>query len=186
MKKTLFFAALTAGCIALSGCSSPPAPEPEVPLPLFEELQVLSSKIIESGGLAVVGIAESKSLEIAINKAKTNGRIGLADLLAVKIETLRDDFIEETGLDKNDPLLAPFDEAAQSITVEKIQGLVATRLNYETLDGTVTAYALMEIGPQLILDRLTDEKKLSELFLNSQTYETLAQEIKAHEALPEK
>ena len=174
MKQTIISSILALLLTGLSGCSTAPEPLPVMPQTLAEEFLSQSSKILASGGLAAIGIAESKSLEIALNMAKVNGRIELADLLAVNIESIRNDFIEETGLAKNDPLLTPIAAAAPSITTDHIQGLVATRLNYETGDdGVVTAYALMEISPQLIIDRLTDKKELADLFLNSRTYKAL-------------
>ena len=182
MKKTALSTAIIACLIGLSGCSSPPEPQPILPQTLAEEFLSHSSIILASGGLAVVGMAESKSLEIALNKAKVNGRLGLADLLAVKIETLRSNLIKETGLDPKDPLLAPFDDAVQLLAADRIQNLPAAELKYETTDDdTVMAYALMELSPLVIVDCLTDDEELSELFLNSQVYKTLDQEVKTYD-----
>jgi len=184
MKKTVSFCLLTALFVILSGCSSTLEIHADAPRPLFREFHRLSDEILQSGGLAVVGMAESKSLDLALNKAKTAGRIKLADLLEARIETIRNDFIEETGLDKKDPLLEPFENLAKTITTDQIQGLVANELKYETIDDTVTAYSLMALSPEIIVDHLAKEKELYPRFRISKTCETLNREINSYNALP--
>ncbi len=183
MKQTVRSLVLTLLILGLFGCSTPPEPSPITPQTMANEFLEMSSEILGAGGLAVVGVAESRSLDIALNRAKINGRLGLAKLLETEMNTLRNNFIEETELDPSDPLLTPFADAANVITSDHIQGLVAKELKYETADdGTVTAYSLMEISPLVIIDQLTDERELSERFLNSRTYEALTQKIKTYEA----
>jgi len=142
----------------------------------------MAADIRKSGALAAVGSAESKSLEIAINQAKTDGRIRLADRLKIKVESIRNNFSEETGLSGKDPLLGPFDTLAQTITTDHIQRLVAKELKYETTNNLVSAYALMELAPQVILDRLAKEKELDTRFRATKAFENLDAEIKKYEA----
>jgi hypothetical protein len=183
MRKSTLYFTFIACLIGLSGCSTSPEPLPIAPQTMAGEFLEMSSEILSAGGLAVVGVAESRSLDIALNRAKVNGRLGLAALLEAEMDALRNHFIEETGLDPSDPLLASFADAANVITIDHIQGLVAEELKYETAENdAVTAYALMKLSPLVIVDQLTDEKELSERFLNSQTYEALTRKIKTYEA----
>jgi len=122
MKKIALSTVLAALLIGLSGCSTPPEPLPAAPLSLCEKLQNTSADIIQSGGLSAVGIAESKSLDIALNKAKVDGRIKLADLLEAKTRTRS----------------------------ETIQDLAPKQLEHETTNGIFTAYALMELDPKIL------------------------------------
>ncbi len=126
MKKFILSALFSALLIGLPGCSSTPEPPTQSIPPLLEEFQVLSAKILESGDLAAIGTAKSKSLDIALNKAKIDGRIKLADLFEAKIEALPEE------------------------VADLIQGLVPKRLEHETTNGVVTAYALMELGPKTL------------------------------------
>lgn len=182
MKKILFSILLTALFAGLTGCTSTPKAKAKVQQPLFQEFQQASTKIVDAGGLAVVGLGESKSLEIAINKAKTRGRVELAQLLETKIEALQKDFVEETGLAEEAQILAQFSSTAQAITSQQIQGSVAKDLQYETIGDTITAYALMELNPKLIVNQLAKEKELYTRFRATKAFENLDSEIKEYEA----
>jgi len=183
MKKALFFTLLSALTIGMVGCSSTPeAEKAKAQRPLFDDFQKMSTKTLEAGGLAVVGIGESKSLEIALNKAKTRGRVELAQMLETKIEALQKDFVEETGLAEDAQILAQFSSTSQAITSQQIQGSAAKELKYEILDGTVTAYALMELDPKIVMNQLEKEEELYTRFRATKAFESLDAEIKEYEA----
>lgn len=183
MKKILWltvFAALAAG---LSGCSSTPEVIVEEVPPTLQETFLLQAKqIVEAGGLAAAGLAESRSLDLALNHATKNGRRELARVLETRIEALQDAFIEETGTDKKDPLFAPFSSTARDITSEYIQNLVASELKYETTNGMVSACALMELDPRIVLDRLTAENKLDDRLQGSRTLKLFKRDVTDYEA----
>ncbi len=126
MKKIASPIILTALITGLSGCATPPEPLPVTPVSFFEKLQNTAAEFIDSGGIAVVGIGESKSLELALNKAKIDGRIKLADRLEIRMD----------GLPEN--------------LADQIQRLAPKELKHETTNGVITAYALMELGPQIL------------------------------------
>ena len=182
MKKSLFCITCLISAILLAGCSSTPESKAKAQRPLFNDFQEMSTEILESGGIAVVGIGESKSLEIALNKAKTRGRVELAQMLETKIEALQKDFIEETGLAENAQILAQFSSTAQALTSQQIQGSAAKELKYEIIDGTITAYALMELNPKLVMNQLEKEEELYTRFRATKAFESLDAEIKDYEA----
>ena len=182
MKKSLFCIACLITAILLAGCSSTPESKAKAQRPLFNDFQEMSTEILESGGIAVVGVGESKSLELALNKAKTRGRVELAQMLETKIEALQKDFIEETGLAENAQILAQFSSTAQAITSQQIQGSVAKELKYEIINDTVTAYALMELDPKLVMNQLEKEEELYTRFRATKAFESLDAEIKDYEA----
>ncbi len=131
MKKIVLSTFLTALIIGLSGCSTPPEPSPITPQTMADVFFEMSSKIRSSGDLAVVGIGESKSLVLATNKAKIDGRIKLDDLLKTRTN----------GIPKN--------------VADHIQDLAPKELKHETTNGVFTAYALMELD----MKRLNQEIK---------------------------
>ncbi|MBC8206002.1 MAG: hypothetical protein ISR85_00045 [Kiritimatiellales bacterium] len=182
MKKSLFCITCLITAILLAGCSSTPASKAKAQRPLFNDFQEMSTEVLESGGLAVVGIGESKSLELALNKAKTRGRVELAQMLKTKIEALLKDFVEETGLAETAQILAQFSSTAQAITSQEIQGSVAKELKYEIINDTVTAYALMELDPKLVMNQLEKEEELYTRFRATKAFESLDAEIKEYEA----
>ncbi len=182
MKKSLFLTILIATAVVLTGCATKPKPKPVAQQPMFEKMQKMSTKILQSGGMAVVGIGESKSLELALNKAKSRGRVELAQMLEIKVEALQKDFMEETGLPEESEVLAQFSSTAKIITSQQIQGSVAQELKYETIGDTVTAYALMVLDPKIIANQLAKEKELYTRFQATKAFEALDKEIEEYEA----
>jgi hypothetical protein len=199
MKKTLFFATLAAAAAFLAGCSTTkpvstpvpeqapaltPAPEiqPVVQPTLLKDMQTLSSGMVEAGGLATVGIGESKSLELALNKAKVNGRRELAKLLAARFDVLEKAFSEESGIPFESLLLSGFNSAEKAITEQQIAGSVAQTLKYENTGDTFTAYAVMVLDPKVIADQLAKEKDLYTRLQKTKAFGVLDQEAKTFAA----
>ena len=182
MKKLLTFALIAAVTVGMTGCKTPEEAKAKAQQPLFEKFQKMSTKTLENGGIAVVGLGESKSLELALQKAKMRGRVELAQLLETKIEAIQKDFIEEVGRADEAQILAQFETTAKTITSQQIQGSVAKELKYETIGDTITAYALMELDPKIIMTQLAKEKELYTRFRASQAFEELDKEIQKYEA----
>lgn len=200
MKKSLFFASLAVVAALLSGCATtkpaptvtplpeaPPAsapvtaeqiPAPVIPSSLPEEMQKLSATLIGAGGLAAVGTGESKSLELALNKAKVNGRKELIQVLTARLAVLEKAFSEETGIPFDSLFLSGFNNAEKMLT-KQISGSIAQTLKYEATGHTFTAYALMVLDPKAIADQLATEKELYARLQKTKAFEALHQEIKA-------
>ena len=203
MEKSLFFATLALTAALLSGCmTTKPAPvvtpEPEVPaasapvtteqIPvpmtpssLPEEMQKLSVELVEAGGLAAVGAGESKSLELALNKAKVNGRKELAQRLEARLTVLENAFSEETGIPFDSLFLSGFNNAKKALTGQ-ISGSIAQTLKYEATGHTFTAYAIMVLDPKFIVDQLANEKELYDRLQKTKAFEALNQEANAFAA----
>ncbi len=203
MKKSLLYSVLTAAATLLSGCSTstpataiPPvaapetapvtpaeqAPVPEVQSILLAEMQQTANAMNEAGGLATVGSAESKSLELALNRAKVNGRRELNRMMTARFETLEKAFSEETGIPSDSLFLSGFNSAVKVITEQQIAGSVAQTLKYETAGDTFTAYALMVLDPKVIADQLAKEKELYARLQTTKAYAALDKEVKAFAA----
>ena len=200
MKKSLFFASLAVVAALLSGCATtkpaptvtplpeaPPAsapvtaeqiPAPVIPSSLPEEMQKLSATLIGAGGLAAVGTGESKSLELALNKAKVNGRKELIQVLTARLAVLEKAFSEETEIPFDSLFLSGFNNAEKMLT-KQISGSIAQTLKYEATGHTFTAYALMVLDPKAIADQLATEKELYARLQKTKAFEALHQEIKA-------
>jgi hypothetical protein len=203
MKKSLFFASLAVVAALLSGCATtkpaptvtplpeaPPAsapvtaeqiPAPVIPSSLPEEMQKLSATLIGAGGLAAVGTGESKSLELALNKAKVNGRKELTQLLLTRLTVLEKAFSEETGIPFDSLFLSGFNNAEKMLT-KQISGSIAQTLKYEATGHTFTAYALMVLDPKAIADQLANEKELYARLQPTKTFGEFDKEVKAFAA----
>ena len=189
MKNALFSTVLTVITLWLVGCSTTmpapvlaPEPAPVVPPTLLETMQTLTAEVATAGGLAALGIDESKSQDLALNMAKKNGRIELARALNTRIEALARAFSEETGVPYESLLLSGFNHAAATITKQQIVGSIAQTLKHEKSGDTFTAYAIMVLDPQAIADQLAKETDLYPRLQPTQAFKTLTQEIKTYEA----
>gem|GEM_PF-1079158 len=205
MKKSLLYFVLSAAAALLSGCSTsapvtatppPPASVPEImPEPaappvqapatqsmLLDEMQKTAAAMGEAGGLAAVGTGESKSLELALNKAKVNGRRELAQMMSARFDLLEKSFSEETGIPLESLLLSGFNNAFKIIKEQQIAGSVAQALKYETTGDTFTAYAVMALDPKIIADQLSKEKELYARLQTTKAFGELMQEAKTFAA----
>jgi hypothetical protein len=204
MEKPLFFASLVVVVALLSGCATTkpapavtPVPEasstplpvtteqipaPVTPSSLPEEMQKLSAKLVETGGLAAVGTGESKSLELALNKAKVNGRKELTQMMETRFAVLEKAFSEETGIPFDSLFLSGFNHAEKVLTGQ-ISGSIAQTLKYEATGHTFTAYAIMVLDPKAIVDQLAKEKELYARLQPTKAFGALVQEANAFAAL---
>jgi hypothetical protein len=144
-------------------------------------MQHLTANVTSGGGLAALGTAESKSLELALNRAKKNGRIELARELNDRIETLAKAFSDETGIPYDSLLLAGFNTTTQTLTGQ-IAASIAQTLKYDSAAGTHTAYALMVLDPKAIAEQLARETDLFAKLEPTQAYATFLEQIKTYEA----
>ena len=197
MQKGLFLLILSALIGLLTGCSTPPpapAPEPipepvipvEMPEPvvqstLLTEMQDLAGEITRSGGLAALGTAESRSLELALNMAKRNGRLELARILNDRIEALAKAFSDETEIPYDSLLLSGFNNTEKMLTGQ-IAGSIAQALKYESSGDKSTAYAIMALDPKAIADQLAQEKDLYARLQPTKAFGALDKEIKSFAA----
>ncbi|MEN7972421.1 MAG: hypothetical protein ABFR47_01160 [Verrucomicrobiota bacterium] len=179
MKRTAFTLLTLAVCIGFSGCKSPPKMESDKSM--FDYMQEQVAKITEKGGMASVGIAESRIPQLAITKAKVEARKNLAQAVQVKIENLEKAFIEEIGEARGSEINELFSSATKQITSQTLQGTVPKMQKYESEDGVTTAYILMVLNPEIIHESLKNNnaaKHLYERFRASKAFEELDKEIK--------
>lgn len=181
MQKSLSYIICLAAAVVISGCTSAPKPEPQaqrpLPRPLLNELLEMSGGILDVGGVAAVGIAESKSLDLALQRAAVNGRLELAQALKAKVEALQNSFVEEAGLTGDLLTIIQFHDIVTAITQQQIQDVSVSELKHETIDDTATAYALVELDPQVILNQLQQAEELYTRFRSTETFKAFTREI---------
>ncbi len=170
-------------CIGFSGCKS--APKMDSDKSMFDYMQEEVSKITEDGGMAAVGIGESRSAPSALARAKVDARKNLAQAVAVKINNLEKAFFEEIGEPSGSEMNELFSSATKQVTSQKLQGTTPKMQKYETDDGVTTAYVLMVLNPDIVDASLRNNsssaKHLYERFRASKAFEELDKEIKAFE-----
>ena len=182
MKRTAFTLLALTVCIGFSGCKTKPKMDSDKTM--FDYMQEKSSKISEKGGMAAVGLGESRNTQTAIAKAKLEARKNLAQLVTVKLENLEKSFVEEVGEAKGSEMNEVFSSATKQITSQTLNGTVPKIQKYETNDGITTAYVLMVLNPDIVDESLKNNsaKHLYERFRASKAFEELDKEIKEYEA----
>ncbi len=182
MKRSILGLLSLAVCIGFTGCKSPPKMDSDKSM--FDYMQEQVGKIGEEGGMAAVGIGESRKPDMAIAKAKLEARKNLAQLVQVKIENLEKAFAEEVGDAETSEINQLFSSATKQITSQTLMGTVPKMQKFETDDGVTTAYVLMVLNPSIIDASLknANAKHLYERFRASKAFEELDKEIKEYEA----
>ena len=181
MKRIAFGLLALTVCIGFSGCKS--APKADSDKTMFDYMQEEVGKITEKGGMAAVGLGESRNTQLAISKAKVEARKNLAQSVQVKIENLEKAFIEEVGEASGSEMNELFSSATKQITAQELQGTVPKMQKYEVNDGITTAYVLMVLNPEIIHDSLknSNKPKLYERYRASKAFEELDKEMKEYE-----
>ncbi len=181
MKRAALGLMALAVCIGFSGCRSKPKMDSDKSM--FDYMQEEVAKITDKGGMASVGLGESRNTQLAITKAKVEARKNLAQLVQVKIENLEKAFIEEVGEASGSEINQLFSSTTKQITSQTLQGTVPKMQKYEINDGITTAYILMVLDPEIIDASLKNNnaKHLYERFRASKAFEELDKEMKEYE-----
>ena len=131
--------------------------------------------------------AESRDLQLAINKAVTDGRNNLAQQMEVKFEGLSKRFQEETGLGADAQLLDQFTQAYKGIVSQTINGSRAAKQEIvNTPAGGYRAYVLVELpigqASQALMQRMRANEQMYTRFRATQAFDELQKEVERYEA----
>ena len=131
--------------------------------------------------------AESRDLQLAINKAVTDGRNNLAQQMEVKFEGMSKRFQEETGLGADAQLIDQFTQAYKGIVSQTINGSRAAKQEIvNTPAGGYRAYVLVELpigaASQALMQRVRANEQMYTRFRASQAFDELQKEVERYEA----
>ena len=131
------------------------------------------------------GTAESKMLKVAISKAKLEAKGNIAATISSKIERLKKDFIESTGLSKQEEIISQFTQVQKEITSQELIGVVLEEQSLNQNNNIYIVYVLMKypvgkMGKDFV-QRLSANEKLWTEFKASKAYDELKQEIEEYE-----
>lgn len=180
--KRLFYIASTAIIMAsITGCATKISSER---LP-FDIMQEKANAITAAGGIAAVGVGDSRNVALALDKAKNRGRVELASIISSKVDALKKDFQEEIGEGKAAEFNALFSNASKTLISQHLQGSVPKDIKYDTKEGTTSAYALMVLDPKVIADAFASQentqRNLYTRFRASQAFDELDKEVNKFE-----
>ena len=181
-----YVAGLVTAGVALSlvaGCRTVPKTSSDGSV--FGALQEKAAKITATGGLAAVGIGESRTIALAIDKAKVRARTEMAHIISTKVDSLRKQFAEEIGEGKGSEVNALFSSADKHLASQELAGTAPTDIRYSTKEGITTAYALVEQNPKILASAMENagqkNKNMYTRFRASQAFKELDEEVKKYE-----
>jgi len=166
------------GCAGTKGGSSSPCPEwftrlPEDPNYLF-----------------AAATATSRDLQLAINKAETEGRRKIASTMEVRIKGLTKKFDEEVGLGEDAELLASYTQVTKEVISQTLTGSRAKEQSTNKEGTGWRACVLMEMpigaANAALVDRIKANEKMYTRFRASQTFKELEEEVEQYEKYKEK
>lgn len=182
MKRVVCLVASVVAVGLMSGCAKTKVASEKTP---FEIIQEKANAITAAGGMAAVGIGSSRTVHLALDKAKTRGRTELAHMMETKVDSLKKDFSEEIGATDDSELNELFSAASKHVAHQVLRGSIPKDLKYDTEDNMTTAWALMVVDPKVIADAFADQKNsarnLYTRFRASQAFSELDNEVKKFE-----
>lgn len=136
--------------------------------------------------LYAAAAGDSRDMEVATKKAKTQTRADLAQQMAIKVNNLEKLFQEEVGEDADTELLEQFTSVTKIVTSETIHGATEEEKEIHQLEnGTFRVYVLMSLpigeANAALMAKIQANKNLYTRFRASQAFEELDKEIKAYE-----
>ena len=129
--------------------------------------------------------ATSRDLQLAVDKATTDGRAEVARQIETKIEGLRKKFDEEVGVGENATLLQQFTSATKTVVSQTLSGSKVSKKEIVRDGNNYRAYVLVEypIGSanSVFLQQIKKQEELYTRFRSSQTFKELDEEVKKFE-----
>ena len=135
--------------------------------------------------LFAAATATSTDMQLAINKAQTEGRNQLAQQLEVKFNGLQKRFQEETGVGNDSEYLDQFTLAYKSIVSTELNGSRISRQDLQQEGEIWRSYVLMEMpigqANEQLMSKIKANQNLYTRFRATQSYQELDEEIEKFE-----
>lgn len=134
-----------------------------------------------------IGSATSKLLNVAMERAVLSAKGDVASKVDSKIERLKKDFMESTGLLEEEEIIGQFSQVQKEIVSQELMGVETDQqqMNKDKDTGLLTVYVLVRypIGKtaQKFLEGISKQKRLYTEFKASKAYDDLKEEIERFE-----
>lgn len=129
--------------------------------------------------------AESRDMQLAVNKATTDGRAELARQMEVRMQGLSKRFQEETGLGADAQMLDQFTTATKEVLNQTLNGSRVSKQELRSNGATFRAFVLVELpvgaASQALRDRLRANEQMMTRFRATETFRELDAEVQRYE-----
>ena len=130
--------------------------------------------------------ATSRELQVALDRAQSDGRLGLATQLEAKYSALTRRFVEETGLTRDAQLLSEYEQTYKSVVSQVLIGSRAREQQFEIENGAYRAWVLMELpvgeANKRLLEQIRSQEQLYTRLRATEAYKELNKEVEKLEA----
>ena len=130
--------------------------------------------------------AVSRDLQLAINKAETEGRNGIAQQLEVKYGSLNKRFAEEVGRDGGSQLLDQYTQVYKSTVSQVLFGSRTKQQVLRTEGSVYRAFVLMELPlgemSKKLMDQIRAQEQLYTRFRSTEAFKELDAEVERYDA----
>ena len=130
--------------------------------------------------------AVSRDLQMAINKAETEGRNGIAQQLEVKYGGLNKRFAEEVGRDGGSQLLDQYTQVYKSTVSQVLFGSRTKQQVLRTEGSVYRAFVLMELPlgemSKKLMEQIRAQEQLYTRFRATEAFKELDAEIERYDA----
>ncbi|MCK5076467.1 MAG: LPP20 family lipoprotein [Calditrichia bacterium] len=183
MKKLLVFGLMILMAVYFASCGgSKPATENKtnVDVPSW-----FISPPQDPNFIYATGTGESVNMQIAINKAKQEGSVAVAQQLTVKMKGLVKKFEEEIGTGEETTLLSQFTQATKAVINTELVGSKVNEQEIRKEGKLYTVFVLMEMpigaASEALMDKLKKKEEMYTRFRSTQTFKELDKEINDYE-----
>ena len=179
MKKMNLVIVVSLLLVGFWGCAAGPIATQNDP---FADLQKQATKIMNDGGVAVVGDAIGQDHSVAKDKAIMSAQGRMAESFEVKVDRLKKRFFEEIG-DNNPEINQSYTDVMKTVASVTLIGAIPVDTRYYNEPKTKKPHygVLLAINPKVInesiLNEMSKKPKLYERFRASQAFEDLQKEI---------
>ena len=182
--------ALLSMVVLVSACGSSRTNTDLTPSPTAETLKQAPKWFIDvpqdPNMLFAAATATSTDMQLAVNKAQTEGRNQLAQQMEVKFNGLQKRFQEETGVGDDSEYLDQFTLAYKSIVSTVLYGSRISKQEFKREREVYRSYVLMEMpigqANKELMSKIKANQNLYTRFRATQAYKELDEEIERFEA----
>ena len=129
-----------------------------------------------------VATSTSRDLQMSVNKAKQQGRVGIAQQMETKVKSMIKQFNEEVGLGEDAEFLSQTTEVSKSVTSKVLNGSKARKV--ETVKESeiiYRSYVLMEMpigsANTALMEAIKKQQNMYTRFRASQGFQELEGEV---------
>ncbi|MDX2192080.1 MAG: LPP20 family lipoprotein [Gemmatimonadales bacterium] len=171
--------------LALSACGGS-APSQPAPKQVVKTIPDWFTQVPRDPNMVfAASSAESRDLQLAVNKATQDGRFNLAQQLEVKYSGLSKRFQEETGTGADATLLDQFQQTYKGVVSQTLNGSRVSKQEVVPTGQTYRAYVLVEMpigaANQVLVQKMKANEQMYTRYRATEAFKELEAEVAKYE-----